>query len=147
MTTPSSKATLSTLLPKLQSATGPDRELDAEIAVALRLHPAGAFRMYGLGDGGMFGVGAYKQWFAPPLTASVDAVLSLVGERLPGRFWAVSSPDSLRDVGHYQAEIAEGSMAFDCFTATAPTPALALLSALLSALAAGADPSNTQEQS
>ena len=69
---------LAALVERLEQATGPDRGLDAEIALAVGAAPAGAFRPCAALDPGIFGTGPYTMWTAPDYTASLDAALTLV---------------------------------------------------------------------
>lgn len=71
---------MSDLIERLSAATGPDRELDGDIAWAVGAAPVGAFRMSGHLDGGVFGTGAHTSWAAPSYTASIDAALTLLPE-------------------------------------------------------------------
>ena len=83
---------MKSLIEKLEAADGPSRELDAEIAVALRLPPPNAppwfetkfpvwrasvdGKVYGITSGGEDG-----PWgFSAPFTSSIDAALTLVPE-------------------------------------------------------------------
>lgn len=119
---------LSKLLARLEGATGPDRGLDIDVLVALFGDPrlfVGEPRDAGYNDR------------LGHVTSSLDAALALVGRVSPGHAAAV------------------GTMAFDppgtpwgCIwaptgsvlaQAEAPTPALALIKALLRALLADAE--------
>lgn len=130
-------AELAELLERVKAETGPDRELDIAIGLAV-----GGFERV---QRGILGVVEYRFWMPeggwnsgsstvmiPKFTASLDAALALVERALPGAEWSV------------------GHNACDDFVATcwvqgvedldyhAPTAALALLAALLSALIAQA---------
>lgn len=75
MTSPATIASLADMIEKL---TGPDREVDAEMALALGVVPEGAFRPCAAVDAGTFATGAYGFWSCEPYTASVDAAMTLV---------------------------------------------------------------------
>ncbi|MFA6043595.1 MAG: hypothetical protein WC718_01305 [Phycisphaerales bacterium] len=109
---------LSALLERVEAATGGDRELDRDIAIATGwVHRSGAPWERVL------------EWERPNPTASVDAALALIGRVKPGaralmehdhdgNGWAMLMP----------------SKHSERFMAEAPTPALALILALLRAL-------------
>ena len=97
------------LLERLEKAEGPDRELDAEIDATLRVgkpnhqawvkenFPTWRARPDGLcecvhqdGSGGV-------NWQSDPFTASVDAALALVEQKLPGADWYRSIPNEPGD--------------------------------------------------
>lgn len=118
------------LITALETATGPCRELDAQIAMAAGIAPAVAFRPCVSPDPGTFGVGAYDTWVAPLYTASVDAALMLVPE---GFCWEVRKgyvPEAT--VWQIGCEYDEGS-GRTLPHAQAPTPAIALCIAALRA--------------
>ena len=68
------------LITRLEAATGPNRDLDAWIAICAGIAPPVAFRPCVSLDPGTFGIGAYEIWVAPTYTASLDAALTLVPE-------------------------------------------------------------------
>lgn len=72
--------------------------------------------------------------YCKPFTTSLDAIVALIERKLPDRAWMLSSPDKLLSHPLCQGEIAEGELAFETVKGCAPTPALALCIALLSAL-------------
>lgn len=76
------------LIERIEGAEGPSRELDAEIALAIGVVPAGAFRPCAALDVATFATGAYGFWTAEAYTASLDAAMTLVLEG-----WAVGSLD------------------------------------------------------
>lgn len=80
--------TMQDLIERLESATGPDRELDALVAIAMGEPPSEAFRLAGAPDPGKFGVGSYGYWTAPKYSESIDAALTLVPE---GWQWQISN--------------------------------------------------------
>jgi hypothetical protein len=65
------------LLEKLKAATGPDRELDAMIAVS----------SCASNDPGTFSTGPYSFLRMPSYTASIEACVSLIETELPGWMW------------------------------------------------------------
>lgn len=124
--------TLSDLAQRVQQSEGPSRDLDAEIATACGYRVKAERKS-----------GRTLRWMSPALrgswrrlpsyTASVDAVLNLIGVKLPGKVWGLEqgtghawarfrAPSNLGEIGDV------GTVIF------AKTPALALLSALLLAL-------------
>jgi len=82
------------LIARLEAATGPSRELDAQIAITCGKAPAVAFRPCVSLDPGTFGIGAYEIWVAPSYTASIDAALTLVPEG-----WAIERLSHWPDIG------------------------------------------------
>lgn len=109
---------LNELLERVRSATGPDRELDADLIKALGCHSwAGRMRYH---DEQM-----WVDFGGSNITASIDAALGLVERVLPGHDYII---------GH-----TNGGLTIHCrlgpnemeFGATAP---LAILAALLQAL-------------
>jgi hypothetical protein len=118
------------LIAALESATGPDRGLDADIAMAVQAWPDGAFIMRGAP--GMIGLDGGRCVSAPAYTSSIDAALTLVPE---GYRWSAdcTGPKPYfrvwrmgRNVSRMDAD-AEGA-----------TPALALAAAALRAQGGGA---------
>ena len=75
------------LIDKLRAADGPDRELDAEIYCAFAGTPCELVRGY-LDELRIKQTGTAVTWSAddisPHYTASIDAALALVAEKLPG---------------------------------------------------------------
>lgn len=125
-----------TIIERLEAATGADREIDADLMVAL----CGAWRVndsqfYGPGEKS-WSFGEYEEesraWCGPLpyLTASLDAALALVEEKLPGCDWNLD-----RDSGRYEFEILPTEERIG-YGARSATPALAVLIALLRALEA-----------
>lgn len=133
------------LLERLRGATGPDRELDGAIVLALGGPPETALPFQAdvawtyRGGGEWFtpsprSIGLDIVWKCPPYTASLDAALALVEAKLPG-----VSPAVGQNVhhGYWHARLSKVGDEDGPFTvgeADAPTPALALLIALLEAL-------------
>lgn len=133
---------LFSLAARVEALTGPDREVDVEVARLLR--PDWQIINDMMIDDFGYAIGL------PRLTASVDAVLALIARELPGWAWSVSMI--------HAAFLAEGELpfvasimssarvvlpgmpelAYDTLSskaATGATPALALLSAALRAKA------------
>lgn len=132
---------LAELRKRVEAATGPDRELDVLVAVAVgwKPHPTGW-----VDPGGII------RAVSPFFTRSLDAVLALVGEKLPG--WHVNELHQRPDEPLWWADLLvreiegpPGDEATWRANAHAATPALALLSALLAALDAGAPASAKNE--
>lgn len=101
------------LIAKVEGLTAPAREMDVEIARFV----SGVSSKFDL-------------VIATPYTSSVDAVLALIQERLPG--WSVNI--SYGGDGDWTAVIWEKARPYDPDHAASPTPALALLAATLRAL-------------
>lgn len=132
---------LRSLLEKVECATGPDQELDAWVMAALfpELEPAhlvgsnASIRMFDRGYGG--------PGSALRLTTSLDAVLSLVEEKLPGWHWSI-----VRDKAtHRRRYFAQMSVPHNYIDNPGPwpegssdgaSPALAVLACFLRALIA-----------
>lgn len=115
---------MSDLLERVRAATGADRRLDAEIACALTdkdCRPLGR-------EGRIEHVSKAFIVYAEPYTGSLDAALALVERKLPGEDWAIGNVG-----GQCVAAISRAR-----YEASAPTPALALLAALLVAVEGGA---------
>lgn len=117
--------TLSDLITRVESATGPDREIDAAVAEVVL-----GWRPYQVAD-----FISSTAWFAkdgertvevPLYTASIDAVEALIRREMPAFSIVVSGP---RSDGRFWGEVGRGY-------AEAATPALALLLAFLRAVEA-----------
>lgn len=130
---------LRSLLEKVETATGPDRSLDARIYWHLK-QPHYASAPHGHEDDGAswgalitlddYLAGTYNM--SPLLTSSLDAVLSLVEEKLPDHDVGVFRID-----GAWEAQLGpRGTFGAVSTEQHTPTPALALLAALLRALIA-----------
>lgn len=102
--------TIAELLERVEGATGPDRELDAAIECALASTWGSAIN-------------------PRPYTASLDAALALVERVRPGWTWEGGRDPAKASWAYLYAKI-DGPT----FSASAPTPALALLAALLRSL-------------
>lgn len=72
---------LTTLIAKLEAATGPDRELDAEIAIALDQIASRDF----------WSIDYIKADMVPAVTGSIDAAVALAARVLPGWGWSTQS--------------------------------------------------------
>lgn len=101
-----------TLLERVEGAASPDRDLDDTIARAMGYDPV-------------------PGW-APHYTSSLDAVLALVEEKLPGWHVAIMGAGAT-----WQADVHPLSGSFTLSRGHSVTPALALLKAFLTALEAG----------
>lgn len=145
--------TLAELLERVEKATGPDRELDALIAIATKWKPLGDIQHWihdwqhgfciGEAEGFVYLDKAPTpdtKWRAPSYTASIDVVLALVERVLPE--WTVARIGQSDDKswscelrqGHLTSysDVALGGSFFNG-KLTAP---LSILAALLRALAA-----------
>lgn len=133
--------TLSELRKRVEGASGPDREMDLDLALALGLAPTGEMwkrRKGRYNQGGHPELredrspapGPWPTFTAKPYSSSLDAALSLVERKLPGWVWSVDSAVGLQPAACWMEE-AGGHQSF---AATASTPALAVLAALLTAL-------------
>lgn len=116
-------AELATLRARIDAATGPDRELDLSLAEALVPDVVVLLHNRGTGQNERSTYWHY--------TASIDAALALVERLLPGWLWTFGSygPDD----GPW-ACITEPTEPCADYAARGPTPALAILSALMSAM-------------
>ena len=113
------------LLAALEAATGPSRELDAEIAASEKWT---RFSDYWLSPSGR-----QRQYHPPAYTASLDSALTLVPE---GRMWFVGhmDPSDMR----YAATISEiGNIGAALWRGVHATPALALVIAAIRARGEG----------
>lgn len=133
-----SGAEMEALIQRVEAAEGPDRELDAEIAVAAGTHEwrtdAGRAVMARIEGPGQFCVPGNGGPLAlvPHYTASLDAAVSLVpsgwAHHYAVRPWLRPNPATAGVWQKYQADAS--------FVADAATPELALLVAILKALLA-----------
>lgn len=117
----------SDLISRIEAATGPDRALDAEIAVAVGVVPEGAFRPCAALDPGTFATGAYTFWVAPRYTESVDAALTLVPENMLWRVGLNKEPSKGESEGAFLARVGDSRFYY------AATAALAMCAAALKA--------------
>jgi hypothetical protein len=145
---PTVNSAISELRERVEAATGADRELDALICVALHYtgdpkfqpprerrwvaDPRGFGAVYPLPEQIGTGIdhGSIGDFICPSLTASLDAAIALVEKMLTGQDVLVG-----RISGKWLAEIGPRD-SFKFERAYAPTPALALIAALLKALEA-----------
>jgi hypothetical protein len=112
---------LDALRARVGAATGPDRELDRDLAIYFGIwEPTKDF----------------NKWKpAPALTASIDDALTLTERVLPGCWFRIDSAKSRRDEIKWRCEMADNRD-----WTWAPTAPLAILLALLAAL-----PASSQE--
>jgi hypothetical protein len=137
---------LRALRDRVAKLTGPDREVDAQIRVIL-LHPAYRFptpvlnrvpsnwaeareRLEWDGGGGSYPLPAY--------TASVDAVVALIGKVLPG--WCYRLTGGGGEPAYAELFVQGAGIEHPQRDDDGPTPALALLNALLAVLAPTTEP-------
>lgn len=125
------------LIDRLEKLTGPDREVDAEIA----LHFGARHRSRRTGSGVNKGrewfvdsIGGVEEWsrHPPASTASIDAAVALVEKMLPGWGWDLVKPKKGAP-GKCRSAVFNGE---HLFTGSAYSPEVALLLALLRALEA-----------
>jgi hypothetical protein len=128
---------LASLLEKVKSAKGADRQLDWHIADATG-HESFNTTIQGMWPPFMKGSRADKA--VPAYTASGDASLALVERKLPGWYFdhigadAVGLPMQLKTVG-WTVELSSGHhLTLDIYQGQAPTLPLAILAAMLTAL-------------
>jgi hypothetical protein len=139
------KQTLLDLAAQCGTATGPDRLLDAEVTIALRIpHPNGIWslnfprwepdetdkgRVWAVSN--VNGNGSHRSgsWVSQPYTASIDAASMLVPE---GMAWDCTSHG---DATVYVCPGKPDASDFRQWDTEAATPALALLAACLKAKA------------
>lgn len=128
------------LIASLREAGEGSRELDVKIARALgRVWNEPLLNFHTDYDGSTIEVmedgSSWK--LIPGFTTSLDAIVGLIREKLPGRHWSVQTTGEPGS-GAYSAEIsASAPYRFNVICYTAPTPALALCIALLVALEPG----------
>jgi hypothetical protein len=139
---------LADLIERLEQGTGADRTLDGDIALALGL-PQAYFDSFDTDDNGrspftgfkevdgpecFFGepewAGGGRSWVAPVFTASLDAVISAMEQKLPGWVWLKRSPLVM---GIYRPSDDDDVWADHC-EARAPSDSRALMAAVLRAL-------------
>lgn len=119
----------SDLIARLEKAEAGSRELDAEIATAVLGWKWIAVEQVWELPAGSSWPQSRSRWGVTAYTTSLDAIVALIGEKLPGMDWTVSSTGEVYLVGP--------NIVNDWFEANgAKTPALALCSSLLRALQA-----------
>lgn len=137
-----------TLIERLEAATGADRELDCLLWLRFGSTKGRWDQGLPLGPTEMVNCrtmtealaafptdasGIARAWNVPALTGSLDAALALVEEKLPGWFWKMGQNPRTPETERYWFEVQ--CPARDVYReAAAPTPALAVLIALLRAL-------------
>jgi len=123
---------LQALLERVEAASGPDRDIDLELALIGYPHTT---REHWLTDElGRLAFGSQRRY-----TASLDAAVGLVEKMLPGRSWEVreqkhsSFPRAIGAQALIMSMSENETMRGDS-SARAKTPALALIAALLKAM-------------
>lgn len=113
------------IIARLEKATGPDRELDGLIALATGALNVIVEWRYRPGDG--------RARKLEPFTASLDAALALVGERLPG--WEiVIRIERDEKFANMWAPGSDPNFGGECFYSYAATPQIAVLLSMFRAL-------------
>jgi hypothetical protein len=122
--------TYSEILARLETATGPDREIDCMIGYAVDWTPNGGvpFReICAETEGGYANVA--RRYACPHYTASLNAVVALIESELPGWVWEVKGPtDPLANVWRL------GDFLNTAIKKKGATPPLALLTAAVRVL-------------
>lgn len=137
-------AALRGLLERVEAATGPDRELDRDISVAVGfLHVGDRGRLYMIApdDGGHIYGGLGDDILIPRLTEKIDAAVALVERVLPEWVWQIERQLTYEGRPPFFADIStvdncRGRNGTETGSAYAATPPLAILAALLRALIA-----------
>ena len=131
-------ASLEALEARIAAATGPDREIDAELFDALGI----PVREFDPGDGD---VSQWREWpdgtkvANTRLTASIDAIVALITRKLPGLGWIartgiIGGDGRGKDEPYAALLSSQGGEAL--YSSYAPTPALALSLAFVRAMRA-----------
>ena len=123
-------AELLALAERVEEASGADREIECTIAKAIGwLPPKGSSGAY-----------TSSPWaWCPNWSSSLDAVVALIAERLPGKSWTVNSSGFGGSWARLHDPMRQPGFGADYPRADAATPALALLAAALRALASEGD--------
>lgn len=130
---------------RLEAATGPDRELNEEIAFAIRWRPtsglpATSFAEHEAKHGYETAWTAHApfrlSWPIPDYTASIDAAIALVEEKLPGWSWRLMNVSHGTPTGMPKCSLKHPISSGRDVPGFARTPALAILTALFAALEA-----------
>jgi hypothetical protein len=134
------RSTLDALATKLAVATGPDRDLDAEIAVAFDKRPDCAPKggaMFKVADGYLFipqssfdDVSLMEKWCPDEFTGSLDAAVALIEAVLPGACWGMSTWHEGRPISRVVSPRRPDGV-FRTQEVFAATPAIALCRALV----------------
>ncbi|EYR81438.1 hypothetical protein [Shinella sp. DD12] len=134
---------LSSIIERVEKATGPDRSIDVEVMNLLCPRPKNEAFLF-LGKqleskwGGVGDLANKTTYFveAPRLTTSVDAAISLVERVLPGWEWVCGRDAFLgANAAVYQSTIMGGvGLAEDDYESACATPVIALVLATLRAL-------------
>jgi hypothetical protein len=130
-------ADLTGLIERVEKATGPDRYLDGAIWKAL--HPQLADTNARDTAGWLVGGDHAQATRAPEITASLDAALALVEEKLPGVYWHVARGKTRPDEPLFGAELVTTKGNQIAAVEHDHSAALALILALLRALQSQSD--------
>jgi hypothetical protein len=88
-------AKLNELLERVKAATGPDREIDGDLAEAFDDAPSHLPRVTDVGRSWLWAEfvepDSWETWEAPEYTASIDAALALVERVVPGWCWRIGT--------------------------------------------------------
>lgn len=128
---------LAALLARVEGASGPDREIDGDIATAFNWRPQAQARQRGEG----------WYWFAPDgsfqalpaYTASLDAVVALAEQVLRGWWWGIGRYGPDGPIAKLApSEAGEADDMKRSIVCKGATPALALVAAIIRAKMGGA---------
>lgn len=125
---------LEALAARVEALTGPDREVDAEIAVASKAVPYDMEPAFGAGW--WRGIYDNRHWQAPEYTASIDAAMTLVPEGWEAAIYSAPVGSDLNANVQIETEQMRQRPDFYPLESIAKSPALALCAAALRAKAA-----------
>lgn len=125
---------LEALAVRCEQASGADRELD-KLVVQAAYPEIGEPAPHCVGDEPIFWRDPYYKRCVPKLTASTDAILALIAEKLPGWRYRVGLDDGAHRAAVFEAG-AGRSLSRSIILHNGATDALALCASFLRALAA-----------
>jgi hypothetical protein len=123
--------TLTSLIERVEKCEKPDREIDVAIVQAI-FPDIGQYAPHCPGDDPIFWHDPYYKRECPCLTSSIDAVVELMAQVLPGWGWLRKTPGTM-SVYHVPSDPKEWAVHID---GVHSVPAIALLLALLKAMEA-----------